>query len=327
MLRGVLPCRSAPARRMPSSTVDSVMTLNVGEVDGSSKKDSEEFSFTSSSLSSPTSQSDNKYPTNLLRQPSSAGAALNLSDFTILGKLGEGGFGTVLLARLKSTGTLFAIKLLLKKNVTTAARAERVLREARTMQDAQHPFIVTLHGAFQDEQYIYFVLEYMGGGDLYGHMASLHSPLAQEQVRIAAAEIALAIDQLHQLGYMYRDLKAENVLIASDGHLKLADFGLAKKFSPSKQEKRAEKKITPRHSRVGTPDAVAPEIMGVGNAQKDYGLSVDWWALGILISELLTMDSVLVATGADVDGMVSRSGRCIGTFLVPVPCQALSRAF
>ena len=114
--------------------------------------------------------SSNASPKTLRRSLTGSSGGLKLSDFSILGKLGEGGFGTVLLARLKSTGALCAIKLLLKQCMTTTMHAERLLREARTMMDTQHPFIVTLHGAFQDEQYVYFVLEYMGGGDLFAQM-------------------------------------------------------------------------------------------------------------------------------------------------------------
>ena len=83
------------------------------------------------------------------------------------------------------------------------------------MTEAGHPFIVQLHGAFQDDQYVYFVLEYMGGGDLFSHMASLGQSLVEEQTRIVAAETALALEHLHSLGYMYRDLKPENILCAS----------------------------------------------------------------------------------------------------------------
>ena len=234
---------------------------------------------------------------------------IKLSDFTILGKLGEGGFGTVLLARLKATGTLYAIKLLLKRNMTTTTQAERVLREAKAMQEAGHPFIVQLHGAFQDDQYVYFVLEYMGGGDLFSHMSTLGTALTEEQARIVAAETALALEHLHSLGYMYRDLKTENLLIANDGHLKLADFGLVKKFQnnksrPTSASRQAQqpRRMTPRHSRVGTPDAVAPEVMGVG-VSGDYGYSVDWWAFGILIAELLLAMSPLRYSGESEQGM------------------------
>ena len=250
--------------------------------------------------------SSNASPKTLRRSLTGSSGGLKLSDFSILGKLGEGGFGTVLLARLKSTGALCAIKLLLKQCMTTTMHAERVLREARTMMDTQHPFIVTLHGAFQDEQYVYFVLEYMGGGDLFAQMqwrVGDGQGLPEEQVRLIAAEIALALDKLHRHGYMYRDLKPENVLVSSDGHLKLADFGLAKEYLAAKKDKDDDVGASPRHSKVGTPDAIAPEIMGVGTTAKDYGFSVDWWALGILTAELLLGATPLVAGGADHQGM------------------------
>lgn len=251
---------------------------------------------------------------------------IKLTDFDILGKLGEGGFGTVLLSRLKATGTLVAIKLLLKRNLRTRTQAERVVRESKAMLETGHPYIVQLHGAFQDEQYVYFVLEYMGGGDLFSHMNSIGTALKEEQAVLIAAETALALEHLHALGYMYRDLKTENLLVANDGHLKLADFGLVKKFRESGSDVRpttplvrrdtptearpegtanAFKMNGPRHSRVGTPDAVAPEIMGVGTGgSKDYGASVDWWAFGILIAELLIVDSPLRFNGETDEGML-----------------------
>lgn len=275
--------------------------------------------------------------------------SLRLSDFAVMGSIGEGGQGKVLLAKLKTSGQLYAMKLLFKERLNTTAQAERVLREAHALQEAKHPFIIELLGAFQDEEYVYLLLEYAGGGDLYTRLDSLEAGMEMNDVRVAVAEVSLALSHLHRLGYMYRDLKAENVLVANDGHLKLADFGLVKKFlrdktpdgSRSNTPTKPARRSTRRHTAVGTPDAVPPEVLGIGTCAgrraasntsdrpptarslgdcerplhahlcarvlprltgsrprrassctagladgvDDYGTSVDWWGLGILVTD------------------------------------------
>ena len=130
-------------------------------------------------------------------------------------------------------------------------------------------------------------------------------PLADESGRLVLAEVALAIQHVHECGYMYRDLKSENVLLCIDGHIKLADFGLAKKVADKRQEielRAADGQVrkTRRHSRmVGTFDTLAPEVLGNATAAAaDYGFEVDWWGLGILASEIFTgLEPILVASG------------------------------
>ena len=127
-----------------------------------------------------------------------------------------------------------ALKMLLKGNIRSDIQAERVLSGAQALTEVNHPYIVALHGAFQDETHIFFVLEYVGCGDLYTRLQD--GPLADESGRLVLAEVALAIQHVHECGYMYRDLKSENVLLCIDGHIKLADFGLAKKVADKRQE-------------------------------------------------------------------------------------------
>jgi serine/threonine protein kinase len=232
--------------------------------------------------------------------------APGLSDFAILGKLGEGGFGTVLLGRHKATGNMSAIKVLLKASIKNDVQAERVLGEAQALGEVNHPFIVAMQGAFQDETHIFFVLEYISGGDLYARLCS-HGAMEPAPGRVICAEVALALSHLHSRGYMYRDLKSENVLVCCDGHIKLTDFGLAKKMDVKRQERttmapNGSTRRTMRHSRmIGTPDALAPEVMGIEAAldeKRDYGPGIDWWGLGILTSEVMTgLEPVLVASG------------------------------
>ena len=131
----------------------------------------------------------------------------------------------VLLVRKKSSGEILALKAIDKQRLRPSALAH-VLAESEAMQRIEHPFVMRLHGAFQDARHFFFVFEYVGGGDLYKMLTRFQSfPL--EWCKIYTAEVALALSHVHDLGYIYRDLKTENVLIATDGHIKLGDFGTA----------------------------------------------------------------------------------------------------
>ncbi|KAJ1638759.1 kinase-like domain-containing protein [Pavlovales sp. CCMP2436] len=211
---------------------------------------------------------------------------LTIDEFQVLSKLGEGGFGTVLLVRKKSSGKLYALKVLVKKNMTKSGDAQRAISESMAMQDLKHPFIVQLHYAFQDKKHVYFVLEFVGGGDLFSHLERGIFPEAW--CKIYVAEIALAIEHVHSHDFVYRDLKPENVLVGSDGHLVLADFGLAKKIKSRKTGKRLM-------TLIGTPSLLAPEQF----LEKDYGASIDWWALGLLMCEMMMGETLVVDHGDD----------------------------
>lgn len=240
-------------------------------------------------------------------------AGLGIGDFAVMGKLGEGGYGTVLLARHKTTNLMYALKMQLKARIQSDTQADRVLSEAQALHEVQHPFIVSMLGAFQNHSHIFFALEYVGGGDLWTRLHT-DGPMKEEPGRVVLAEVALALAHVHKRGYMYRDLKPENVLVCIDGHVKLADFGLAVKFSDKREQQLAEtpsgSRSTYRHSRmVGTPDTLAPEVMGINaalDADGDYGASVDYWGLGILTCEVFVglETSALRASGA------SEAGRC-----------------
>lgn len=240
-----------------------------------------------------------------------SGTLLTINDFVVMGKLGEGGYGTVLLSRHKVTGSMCALKVLLKANIKSEVQAERVLSEAKVMGGINHPYIVSMNGAFQDPTHIFFVLEYVGGGDLYTRLRD-DGAMGDESGKLVCAEVALALGHVHSRGYMYRDLKSENVLCCLDGHIKLADFGLAKRFADKRQERETRAtgggyRKTLRHSRfIGTPSSLAPEVMDIDDAlgpNRDYGASVDWWGLGILACEIFTgLEDVLVASAATSQG-------------------------
>jgi len=209
-----------------------------------------------------------------------AKSELSIDAFEQLSQIGEGGFGTVFLVRKKSNQKVCAIKAMSKSKYMSADAAQRVVNEFEAMQRVRHPFIMKMLGAFQDPAHFYFILEFVSGGDMYMAVTK-HGPVFPESwCQIYTAEIAMALEAIHSHGYMYRDLKLENVLIAHNGHAKLGDFGLAKRVQAARDEKDARDR---RNTIIGSLHSLAPEVF----TDKAYGSSVDWWALGVLLSELL----------------------------------------
>ena len=153
----------------------------------------------------------------------------NPSQFELLKVLGQGSFGKVFLVKKivgKDAGTLYAMKVLKKASLKVRDRT-RTKTERDILAEIQHPFIVKLHYAFQTEGKLYLVLEFLKGGDLFTRL-SKEVMFTEEDVKFYLAELALALDHLHDLGIIYRDLKPENILLDDDGHIKLTDFGLIK---------------------------------------------------------------------------------------------------
>ncbi|KAL1520823.1 hypothetical protein AB1Y20_022385 [Prymnesium parvum] len=212
----------------------------------------------------------------------SAGDQLSVEQFEQLSLLGEGAFGKVLLVRKVTSGKMFALKVLPKAKYDRPTHAHRVLNESEAMQRVRHPFVMRIHAAFQDVEHFYFLLEFVAGGDLFAALEK-HGTFPEPWCQLYSAEIAMALDAIHALGYMYRDLKLENVLVAANGHLKLGDFGMARKV---KEEHLLLGGKRERNSVVGSVHSMAPEVF----TNKSYGNSVDWWALGIMLGEMLLGD-------------------------------------
>jgi hypothetical protein len=198
-----------------------------------------------------------------------------LEDFTLLRVVGKGSFGKVILVRKKDSDELFAMKVLSKPNVVLRKQVEHTRTERRVLGAASSPFVVRLHAAFQTEEKLYFVLDYCAGGELFFHL-SRAGKFPEEVSRFYTAELLLALEHLHAHDIVYRDMKPENVLLDSAGHVKLADFGLAKDG--------VKESTTGASSLCGTPEYLAPEIL----ARLGHGKAVDWWGLGMLLYEMLT---------------------------------------
>ena len=152
---------------------------------------------------------------------------LTIEDFQLLKVVGRGSFGKVYMARKKDSQQIYAVKTLKKDFIIRTNQQKNTKIERDIMQQITHPFVVKLHYAFQSPQSLYFVTDFLNGGELFFHLCQ-EIRFNEDRARFYAAEITLALEHLHQNGIIYRDLKPENVLLDSQGHLKLTDFGLSK---------------------------------------------------------------------------------------------------
>jgi len=221
-----------------------------------------------------TDEENKKQPeTSIDKQMGSNG--IGLDSFQIEKVLGKGAFGKVFLATKKDSGNVYAMKSLKKEMIEKRNQRVHTKTEREILEGVDSPFIVQLRYAFQTPDRLYMIMDFVNGGELFFHLRR-STRFTEERTRFYAAEIFLALDYLHSIGVIYRDLKPENVLVDVEGHIKLTDFGLSKKFFAGDRNEKT-------FSFCGTPEYLAPEILkGVGH---DKG--VDYWSLGALIYEML----------------------------------------
>ncbi|KAK6619877.1 hypothetical protein RUM44_006277 [Polyplax serrata] len=225
----------------------------------------------------------NKYRTLLTEIKS---LRVNINDFDIKDIIGQGHFGEVRVVKEKQTNDIYAMKIIKKFEMSGKLCSVLFEEEHDIMCTATSHWLTTLQYSFQDSDNLYFIMDYHSGGDLLSLLDRHEGVLTPEMARFYLAETALAIRALHQMGYVHRDIKPDNILLDRCGHIKLADFGSAAKLSSSGMVTQAMP--------VGTPEYIAPEILlsldhgGEDKIKKQYyGIECDYWSLGILAYELV----------------------------------------
>jgi serine/threonine protein kinase len=205
---------------------------------------------------------------------------LTRDDFEDLTPLGRGSFAKVVLSRNKKNNQLYALKIVEKQTILQQHRERDAFIERNIMRRVENPFILKLHATFQTEHKLFFVMDYMGGGDFDKYLnAQANKAVDYDTARLYAAETYLALKCLHDANIIYRDLKPENILMSRDGHIVLADFGLSKDFG----EQGSPDGPNLAQSFVGSPYYVSPDVL----RQQKYDKSVDFWSFGILIYRML----------------------------------------
>ena len=215
------------------------------------------------------------------QQPMKTPSQTTIADFEFIKRVSHGAFARVFLARKKSTGDIYAIKVQSKADVANKNQGKRILSEKDILLHYQNPYIVNFYYSIVGEYNFYIVMEYIPGGDLYSLLHAV-SAIDEESAKFYTYQITKALEFLHKSGIIHRDLKPDNLLVDAEGNLKLTDFGLSYHGVVDRRIG-SDESIAQSDSLVGTPNYVAPEII----MSQRHSYAVDYWSLGAVVYELL----------------------------------------
>ena len=259
--------------KKPSNTSNVQKSSTISNVQKPSNTSNVQKPSTISNEQKPSTISNTPKLSNITIQPSTnTKKTMTYDDFEIISVIGRGSVGKILLVKYKKDGKYYAMKSMRKDQLASEGIINNILIEEKILKKNYCEFIINLNYSFQTPERIYYVCPFIKGGDLY-HKLKHDIFLKEDLVRFYTAQVAIALQHIHDLGFAYRDLKPENILINEDGYIKLCDFGSCASIEGQRKEAFF----------AGSPEYAAPEMISF----EGHTNVCDWWSLGILIYELL----------------------------------------